>query len=288
LSLEALRRDLDGVEVSRSVGATRLYGAGVEEHAAPLASTGSFMVNLQKLVSAIGASLRGHRSARGPLPTAISALTRMNLSAAPGQGSIIFSLDSAVDPADERYPAGQIDLVESSGGEPDELLLERSIREVGRLLSTAGSSDPDAIGALLELHGPKVAEAARALADTLWTARFDLDLSWSPPGRARVQASIRPADARFLSEVVEGRELDAEPVTIRGVLRTATTAQKIIHIEVDDGDLIPVNRNEIPIPRNLYQAPVVADVLEKVRALPDGRSRVTRRLRSIALDDTLA
>lgn len=281
------REAAGGVELSPSVGRTRLTGPGVVGHSAQLAPAGQFMTSLQRLVTAVGARLSGHKGARGPIPVEALIRTRLALNASPMPGSIIFEIDSASDIADERYRNGQIGMGDLLDEAPAELLVERSIRTVGEILRLAQSDDPEAVGDMLERMGPKVGAAAKELSDSLSSGAFDLELEWEPPGGQRIRTGMTRHAASFLSRVVDGRDLDAEVVELRGLLRTVTDAQPQIHIELADGEIVPINRNDVFIPREMFRERVIASVTERLHVKPDGRTSITRRLQAIEAEETL-
>lgn len=231
LHMQAFARDqAGGFEASGSRGALRLTGAGVIEHAVSMSDVGVILASFQTLVTSAGASKEGITHPRGRIPAEVVARTKLLLEAAPSEGSVVLDFVPAVDEAEERYPAGQAQVHDVT------TLIEHSIDIVFQVLELASQQN---IGELAEtkftLWGPRVASAARELAEAAVKADIDLNAAWEKPstGRRRVQATA--GQLATLRAILTSRGLDSPEEVLEGVLRTVSDRRKI-ELEVRNWD----------------------------------------------------
>jgi hypothetical protein len=255
-----------------SHGAVRLTGPAVIENSARLDSTGDVLVKLQKLVTAIGASLEGAKSQMGPLTDRVRSLTQLRLVANPAPGSVVLQVAPEVPPAVELYPDGQVPLVDES-----QPLVDRSAGVVLEVLERAsgGAGDTAALAERLDDLGARVAAGVRNLAQTVVESGVEVEWSWALPRQSFRSARLSTATARLLGDLVAARHLDVEEVTIVGVLHTIsdTTAWDL---QTDEGPRIRLRRGNISpeVTATLHvgqRVEVVAEV--EVRVLPGGLER---------------
>lgn len=243
-SLEGLWRGGAAAREQRSAGTIRLSGDGVTGSAAAIDSVGEIMVVLQRLVSSSGASRRGFKSLKGRLGIDIRALTQLNLTAAPAQGSILLRVEPGSLPADELTESGQAMLFEQA----EHQLVDESIESVFDLLSAGKNLGPDVdtsefLAKVVEM-GPRVAAALRDFAKDVRDDNFNFEFKWEEPGANTRRVSLTAAEAQRITEVVVSRELDRDNVVIEGTLRTVSDVGPLV-IELDDGALETVKTSEL-------------------------------------------
>ncbi|WP_136017930.1 hypothetical protein [Arthrobacter silvisoli] len=206
-----------------SAGAMRLTGPGVDGHEASLEDVSLMGSALQKLVSSVGASLRGFKAIRGRIPSDISNKTVLGLRAAPRQGSIILDLAPKVDPISELRRRGEII------NETDSQLVDEVMTSLGVLMHAATEQESgltERFSAEVRELGPRVASALKVFAQVTSGSRFNMEFTWAQPLHATVDFSLSSRDAVWIARLISGQKLDAEDVQVHGVLRTVSHGQK--------------------------------------------------------------
>ncbi|WP_159619887.1 hypothetical protein [Arthrobacter zhaoguopingii] len=215
---ESLTRD------APSVGALRLSGAGVTGHVAALDDVTLLGLSLQRLITAIGAALKGFKNVRGRVPKELSTYTTLGLRAAPRPGSLILDLSPRISPSEELRGKGEV------FSESDTQLVDAVIERLSRLLQAArehqGGADETAFSSEIRELGPRAASALRGFAQATSASNFNVDLTWAQPLHETVECSLTPRDALWLEKVIAGRKLDAEPIVIHGALQTVSHGKK--------------------------------------------------------------
>lgn len=218
LSIEAVH-GLDAVvRATPAFGELRLAGEAVEGHSAKLADVGHLATRFQRLVTSIGAALRGTRSAMGKVPAAIQSLTTLELTAEPAPGSIVLQLGPRIRPSEELRPNGELfDLDETP-------LIDDVMAELAEILAQLVATGPDADASGLIQHiqelGPRTAGSLRDFAWEVSESRFDVDIGWKVPGAPDIAARLGKSEALLLQQLVKSRHLDAVDVWLHGTLHT--------------------------------------------------------------------
>lgn len=279
VSEQAIGRELP------SHGMLRLMGPAVTENSAPLDSTGDVLVKIQKLVTALGASLEGAKSLVGTLPDRVRTLTQLRLIAGTAPGSVLLFVVPQVPPPAELYPGGQVPL-----DDEQQQLVDRSAEMLLNVLEGASGPDNDLAALAVQLNdlGARVSAGVRNLAQAVVESGVEVEWSWAVPRRAPRTARLSTASARLIGDVVAARHLDAEEVTVRGVLHTIsdTTAWDLT---LDEGPRIRLQRGNVPTETTMMlhvgqRVEVAAEV--QVRVLPGGVERAEyTALRVHALDE---
>lgn len=261
----------------RSEGDLRLHGVGVEANSADLSAVGAIATAWQKAVAATGAALEDIKTLRGALPLDISQRTALVLSASPLPGSVVLHLEPKSSPLPEVEPNGDVPMVERSRP-----LADRASEQLIGLLRRAGTGSLDEVDDLsadLRTLGPRVGGALSGLAQVLDRSNITLDASWAEPEVATVRASVTPSAAKWISQFVAGRGLDAEVQYIRGVLRTVSDRERWL-VEVGEDDL-RMDASELD-PSVASAWHVQAEVILTVRVVqtvrPDGTVRTSRTI----------
>jgi hypothetical protein len=260
----------------QSTGQVRLTGAGVLGHAAELDDVGQVATLWQRCVTAVGAALEGATSAQGRLSLDIVRRTQLLLQASPAPGSLILSL-AAKSPA----PA------ETSLFEDDtSSLADRASEGLLSLLQHAAApslGDLDQLSAEFVSLGPRVATSVKQLADALVRSQFDVDAEWHEPGQVTMRASFPAASAEWVSEFVEGRDLDTEDIRLEGTVRTVSDIAKW-SIELADGPIEQIDASDLPhedIRSTNVGHEVELLVQVRLRERPDGTVRRTLRAKEL-------
>lgn len=226
-SFEAMQRSaLGSARQTTSRGRLRFSGTEIRAHSADLDDVGLLSSAWQRAVTATGAALENLKAVQGKLPADVITRTRLVLTASPLPGSIVFVVEPKAPPLAEVEPDGQPALREDLENRP---LADRASEALVELLATASQATPEAMdaiaGQLLHL-GPRVGSAIGNLVRVIETSDVTLDAAWQEPSAPTRRASVSPAQARFIGQVVEGRGLDALTETLTGTLRTISDSQR--------------------------------------------------------------
>jgi hypothetical protein len=265
----------------RSEGALRLHGVGVEMNSADLNAVGAIATAWQKAVAATGAALEQMKSLRGTLPADVLHRTALVLNASPQAGSVVLHLEPKSDPLPEVEPAGDVPMLDRARP-----LADRASEKLIAVLQRASAvelADTEALTLDLRRLGPRVGGALSSLAQVLDRANITLDASWAEPETPAVRASVTPTGAKWISQFVAGRGLDAEEQEIRGILRTVSDRERWL-VEVGDED-VRMDASELD-PSVASGWRVGADVVLTVRVSqterPDGTTRRAMKILSVA------
>lgn len=245
LSLETLFSEFSPLRRDRSSGFIRFTGDGISGNAARLDHVAEAMRNFQRLVLATGASLEGFKSLRGKVPTQYVSRMNLHLQGSALPGSLILELAPEALPSTEIVPDGQPTIF----GHDDQQLIDKAIVASLELLQDsknvqADADDSDFLTKLTE-HGPRVATTLRDLAAALVEAQFDTEISWEQPRVAAMRTKMTVSELKHLSGLVASRELEKEPVTLDGILRTISDIGPW-KIETATGDLETIDASGIP------------------------------------------
>lgn len=274
--LESIAADEAGdARVLRSSGDLRLHGDGVEGHSIDLEDVGSITTEWQRSVTSVGASLEGIQSSRGKVPHYVRTLTRLRLTSAPGQGSVVLHVSPRSNPLGETEPGGVRPLVDHVRP-----LADRSSDALIALLASVGDTaihDADDLSARIREFGPRVASAVHALAKSLSDARVALDVAWREPDAPTRRASLTEFDARWLQRFIEARELTTEIEPFGGIAATVSDRERWL-IETREGvEKVVATQLGIEDTRRVRTGDyVLLRVLTKTTTQPDGTVTVRR------------
>lgn len=219
---EFARGQVGGFELSRSRGSLRLTGPGVRGHALNLVDAGLILASFQTLVTSAGASKQGVTNPRGRVPAEVVARTRLLLNASPQPGSVVLDFEPASNEAQERYPGGQAPLEEITP------LIEDSIDIAFEVLKLASSPEVDVLAEeRFPEWGPRVASAARELAEVASKAGLDINAAWERPSAGRQRVRVTSSQLAQLREILQRRGLDSRDEVLEGILRTVSDRRKI-------------------------------------------------------------
>lgn len=272
--------DVDARSV-RSTGDLRLHGVGVEMNTADLTAVGAIATAWQKAVSATGAALEQVKTLRGVLPADVVLRTALVLNASPTPGSVVLHVEPKASPLPEVEPKGDVPMVDRARP-----LADRASEQLIRLLERAAAgelADTDGLSQELRTLGPRVGGAISGLAQVLDRANITLDATWAEPETPTVRASVTPSGAKWITQFVAGRGLDAEEQEINGVLRTVSDRERWL-VEVGEED-IRMDASELE-PSVAAEWHVGARVLLTVRVSqterPDGTTRRSMTILNVA------
>lgn len=222
LSLSTFMLERTGVRRDLSFGTLRLLGDGVSGHAAPLDAVGTVLRNFQRLVLATGLAAEGFKSVQGRLPAGVVQKTRLLLDGVPTPGSMILHVVPAASPADEIVPSGQTEITPPEESQT----VDRAVRDALGLLDAAREAGPDLDESrfLRELTeaGPRVATTLKDLADSLVAGDFETELTWRQPRKPRTRVTLTRAELVYVGQAIQSRQLEKEPVTLIGTVRTVS------------------------------------------------------------------
>lgn len=248
MSIESLRAEHGLLRRDASSGSLRLTGPGITIHSAALDGIADALRNFQRLVLATGLSTKGHTSLRGQPPADVVAKTRLNLNGSPLPGSLVLQIVPATSPADEISPDGQVGLFGDDNAEPQ--LVDTAMKRALGLLDDGRRLGPDAdtseFLARISEYGPRVATTLRDFSTGLVKSGFEPDLTWSQPRQPRLRTHLSTAELAHIGELIASRELELEPTTIRGVLRTVSEISAW-QLEVEGGEVVKIDAKQIPV-----------------------------------------
>lgn len=247
MSIESVRAEHGLLRRDASSGSLRLTGSGITSHSGAIDGIADTLRNFQRLVLATGLAVKGHKSLRGQPPADVVSKTRLNLNGSPLPGSIILQITPATSPADEISPDGQVSLFEDDNAEPQ--LVDTAMRRALGILEDGHRLGPDAdTGDFLKRireYGPRVATTLRDFSTGLMKSGFEPDLTWSQPRQARLRTRPSTAELAHIGELITSRELELEPTTIRGILRTVSEISAW-QLEIEGGEIVKVDAKKIP------------------------------------------
>lgn len=247
MSIETLRAEHGLLRRDASSGSLRLTGPGITIHSGAIDGIADTLRNFQRLVLATGLAVKGHESLRGQPPADVVSKTRLNLNGSPLPGSLILQIVPTTLPADEISPDGQVGLFGDDNAEPQ--LIDTAMKRALGLLEDGRRLGPDAdtsdFLARIREYGPRVATTLRDFSTGLVKSGFEPDLTWSQPRQARLRTRLSTAELAHIGELIASRELELEPTTIRGILRTVSEISAW-QLEIEDGEIVKIDAKKIP------------------------------------------
>ncbi|MCC5674880.1 hypothetical protein JNE43_08660 [Kocuria rhizophila] len=247
MSIETLRAEHGLLRRDASSGSLRLTGPGITIHSGAIDGIADTLRNFQRLVLATGLAAKGHKSLRGQPPADVVSKTRLNLNGSPLPGSLILQIVPATSPADEISPDGQVGLFGDDNAEPQ--LVDTALKRALGLLEDGRRLGPDADTSdfltRIREYGPRVATTLRDFSTGLVKSGFEPDLTWSQPRQPRLRTRLSTAELAHIGELIASRELELEPTTIRGILRTVSEISAW-QLEIEDGEIVKIDAKKIP------------------------------------------
>ena len=247
MSIETLRAEHGLLRRDASSGSLRLTGPGITIHSGAIDGIADTLRNFQRLVLATGLAVKGHKSLRGQPPADVVSKTRLNLNGSPLPGSLILQIVPTTLPADEISPDGQVGLFGDDNAEPQ--LIDTAMKRALGLLEDGRRLGPDAdtsdFLARIREYGPRVATTLRDFSTGLVKSGFEPDLTWSQPRQARLRTRLSTAELALIGELIASRELELEPTTIRGIVRTVSEISAW-QLEIEDGEIVKIDAKKIP------------------------------------------
>ncbi|MDA4828367.1 hypothetical protein [Kocuria rhizophila] len=247
MSIETLRAEHGLLRRDASSGSLRLTGPGITIHSGAIDGIADTLRNFQRLVLATGLAVKGHKSLRGQPPADVVSKTRLNLNGSPLPGSLILQIVPTTLPADEISPDGQVGLFGDDNAEPQ--LIDTAMKRALGLLEDGRRLGPDAdtsdFLARIREYGPRVATTLRDFSTGLVKSGFEPDLTWSQPRQARLRTRLSKAELAHIGELIASRELELEPTTIRGIVRTVSEISAW-QLEIEDGEIVKIDAKKIP------------------------------------------
>lgn len=247
MSIETLRAEHGLLRRDASSGSLRLTGPGITIHSGAIDGIADTLRNFQRLVLATGLAVKGHKSLRGQPPADVVSKTRLNLNGSPLPGSLILQIVPTTLPADEISPDGQVGLFGDDNAEPQ--LIDTAMKRALGLLEDGRRLGPDAdtsdFLARIREYGPRVATTLRDFSTGLVKSGFEPDLTWSQPRQARLRSRLSTAELAHIGELIASRELELEPTTIRGIVRTVSEISAW-QLEIEDGEIVKIDAKKIP------------------------------------------
>lgn len=247
MSIETLRAEHGLLRRDASSGSLRLTGPGITIHSGAIDGIADTLRNFQRLVLATGLAVKGHKSLRGQPPADVVSKTRLNLNGSPLPGSLILQIVPTTLPADEISPDGQVGLFGDDNAEPQ--LIDTAMKRALGLLEDGRRLGPDADTSdflpRIREYGPRVATTLRDFSTGLVKSGFGPDLTWSQPRQARLRTRLSTAELAHIGELIASRELELEPTTIRGIVRTVSEISAW-QLEIEDGEIVKIDAKKIP------------------------------------------
>lgn len=248
MSIENFRAENGLLRRDASFGSLRLTGPGISIHSGAIDGIADALSNFQRLVLATGLAAKGHTSLRGQPPADVVAKTRLNLNGSPLPGSLVLKIVPATSPADELASDGQVGLFGDDLSEPQ--LVDTAMESALGLLNDGRDLGPDADAsdflARIREYGPRVATTLRDFSTGLVKSGFEPDLAWTQPRHPRLRARLSTAELVHIGELISSRELELEPTSIRGTLRTVSEISAW-QLEIEPGEVVKIDAKKIPV-----------------------------------------
>lgn len=245
MSIESLRAESGGLRRDASSGSIRLTGTGIQGHSGSIDGISETLRNLQRLVLATGLASIGHTSLRGQPPADVVSKTQLSLSGSPMPGSLILQMVPAKPPSEEIAPDGQAGLF----GDTEDQLVDTAVKDALKLLDEGRTLGPDvdesAFLSDLTSRGPRVASTLRDFTMTLVKFGFEPDIAWAQPRRPRLRTRLSTPELAYIGQVISSRELELEPTTLRGIVRTVSEIAAW-QLEIDGGEIVKIDARGIP------------------------------------------
>jgi len=289
-SVEAFIAQTEGdARAIPSKGQLRLWGPGVDGQRADLESFGVIAATWQRAVNAFGASLEGVLSGKGKLPQARPTRTALVVTASPAGGSVVLRIEAKAEPLQEVEPEGRGYLTSPDSShevlQPPRPLVDRASDELLDVLSIVGSVSPDDFEAAeqrIRDRGPRAASALKTLASALSSADINIDADWEEPGAPTRRSTLSSSQAKWVSQFIDGRDLDTEVEEMSGEAITVSSRERWL-IEVD-GELEKVQIAALSREVASSVSPgdhVRLEVEVRSKVQPDGVLRTTRLARRV-------
>ncbi|MFZ1438253.1 MAG: hypothetical protein WAS75_03930 [Candidatus Microthrix subdominans] len=248
MSIDSFRAEGGALRRDMSTGSLKLTGSGIDGHSGPIDGVSEALRNFQRLILATGLAATGHTTMQGQPPLGIVAKTRLNLDGSPLPGSLVLQIVPATSPGEEIAPDGQPELF----GDNETQLVDTAVKDALTLLDDGRRVGPDADSSTfldrIQGYGPRVASTLRDFSLTLVKFNFEPDLTWTQPRRPRLRTHLSIAELAYLSELIAVRELEREPTTLSGVLRTVSDFSAW-QLEIGNDDIVRINAKQISADR---------------------------------------
>ncbi len=278
--------------VEESLGVLHFTGPAIKGHSAPIEVIGNALANIQNVMNAIGASIKGFSSSSGQIPFNITSRTALMMVASPSQGSIVIHIQPKMNRIEDLCPndTPMLDIGEEFDAKP---LADESFEMFIDILSstTEESLEHEELIELLTDLGPRAASSFRAFCETLGKDGLNLDIKWQEPAQQALTSEIKHERAKLMSEFIKNAAIESDEIDIHGTLITSTLSQKDkLRILQDDGKEVTVglgkiSKSEIALVRPGEKVTIHADC--KVGKYAGGRTSTTYTGISITSDAQL-
>lgn len=229
----------------------RFVGGSADAHRLSVRASARAVSSIQETVSAIGANLLGHVSAKGKLPDAVIRATELHLSPAPGFGSIVFELHRS-------DPGVLVEGIEDS-------VLDDSFRMFFEVIEEASRNSQalDATPAAMKSIGPRAARHIFQLCEVLVSEGMGVDFDWANSVGKSEKVRLTRSAARYLKGVAKNSNKREENKRISGTLETVTTnTKKPIEILSEQDGVVKISATQEARESlgKLYNQRVIAEV----------------------------
>lgn len=283
-SLEAFVEAKEGTSrVLDSRGLLRLTGDGISGHAILLEDLGLVTRSWQRAVSATAAALSDIKSLRGKLPTDIVTKSQLMLDASPTSGSVVLNLVPKAEPLHEVEPEGTPSILDDVRPLADHAM-QRLLTALSVITESSDAAVAENIEEQLKALGPRTSSALSSFASVVERSSITVEASWQEPAQKTIRSELRPASAKFLQRVIEGRKLDEEPMTINAVIRTVsdTDSWRVDIIGEDENILMSASDLSADEVRKVrVNSTVQLRVYLSTKVMPTGETRSKYRIAKV-------
>ncbi|WP_413462108.1 hypothetical protein [Corynebacterium kefirresidentii] len=245
-------RQISSDFVESSSGALRLTGDGVVGNSVSLMAAGNILQNFQAVITSLGASLEGKKSARGKLPKFVVEETQMLLDAAPAPGSVVLNFSpksnsETLSVAEESQTSLEIEEDDAAADESTPLA-ERAIGEFINLLKLEDSEDSewsDLVVSRIDELGPRVANAMSMFSAELGANSIDLDFKWRVPGVSATRLQFDSQRSIQIRQMLESIRVTNHVAVVEGTIqKISSVTPEQIELRLTDkqhGEDFPVD-----------------------------------------------
>ena len=248
-SLRAFSFEKTGNESSakKSIGVLHFTGPAIKGHCAPIEVVGNTLSNIQNVMNAIGASIKGFSTPNGQIPFNITNRTELMMIASPSPGSVVIHVQPKMSRFEDLCPddTPMLDIGEEFDDKP---LADKCFETFIDLISSTTEDSPEhekLINMLTDL-GPRASSSVRTFCETLGKDALNLDVKWKEPSNKPIVSEIKHDRAKLMSEFIKNAEIESNEVVIHGKLITTTLSPKDkLRILEDNGNEITISLGKI-------------------------------------------
>ena len=288
-SLERLWANGSHARTLKSKGMIRISGQGTLFGEALLTEAANILLNLQNLVTVMGASLEGIKTkTRSALPQRILDATSLKINLKPQRGSLVLRFSPAISPVDELSEE-EFAMFGQNRTQFIDICMASTMEILNAAHATQADMDSSTFLDLITNGGPIVASALKRFASELDKDSYNINLEWTQPEVQTVRILFTAADAKFVKSLIISRQLDEDDTELVGRLVTLSSSANTKWLLEDSlGSQVTLDTSQLPPGFDVSQFHLKQNI--KVLATPivktqfGGSASVTYRVISMEIE----